>query len=99
MKLGNSELPNLLIAAYALTLLLAMGPTAYADDTASVPPPPPNMSPELKAALSSCASSVAKDENGRPQRKAMDACMKAKGFAPPQHGPGGDGQRPPPQDD
>lgn len=96
MKLGKSVLPNLLIAASAFTLLLAMGPTAYADDTTPRPPPPPNMSPELKAALSSCASSVAKDEHGRPERKAMDACMKEKGFTPPKGGPGGDRHRPPP---
>jgi len=47
--------------------------------------PPKNAA--LEAALSSCAASVAKDSNGRPNMSAMDACMTTKGFSkPPQMG-------------
>ena len=49
------------------------------------------------AALSSCSSSVVKDSRGGPDRAAMDACMKAKGFTRLPGLPSGEGQRPPQQ--
>jgi len=39
--------------------------------------------PTLEAALHTCASTVTKDANGRPDRAAMHACMKSKGFGRP----------------
>lgn len=46
----------------------------------------------LEAALSSCASSVAKDAKGGPDRTAFDACMSAKGFTKPSGPPPGSSQ-------
>ena len=63
----------------------------------SAPPPPPHgRNAALDAAISECASSVAKDAQGRPERTAMDACMSAKGFKKPPHHGGGDRPPPPP---
>ena len=60
-------------------------------------PPPKGRNPALEAALKECASSVAKDAQGRPEHAAMDACMSAKGFKkPPRRGEGGDRPPPPP---
>lgn len=49
----------------------------------------PGKNPAVEAAIKECASSVAKDSNGRPDHSAMEACMTAKGFTPPPHGPRG----------
>ena len=39
--------------------------------------------PKAKAAMMECLDTVAKDENGRPDRAAMQTCMKEKGFERP----------------
>ncbi len=38
---------------------------------------------DIKTALQECAASVNTDDNGRPDRSAMDECMTAKGFTKP----------------
>ena len=59
----------------------------------NAPPPPPSTgNAALDAALKVCAASVAKDAHGGPDHAAMDACMKQKGFTPPQGGPPPGGQ-------
>ncbi|MBU1426453.1 MAG: hypothetical protein KKH12_09600 [Gammaproteobacteria bacterium] len=50
----------------------------------------------LEAALSACASSVAKDSNGYADQTAMDSCMTKKGFTRPGAPPPGQGRKPPP---
>ncbi len=65
--------------------------------------PPPN--PALMEALKFCVDTSAKDANGRPDRQALDNCMRAKGFTKPERPPAppgspndnlNPGQRPPP---
>nr|WP_320049712.1 hypothetical protein [uncultured Desulfuromonas sp.] len=51
----------------------------------------------FEAALKSCMEEAGKDEQGHPDRKAVDACMENKGFKKPEGGPGGPGG-PPPRD-
>lgn len=78
-----------------LGVVLLLSGKTYADSSISAdqPPnfqrggPPPTGNSALDAALKACGSSVSKDSNGRPDHTAMDACMKAKGFSPPQGGP------------
>jgi hypothetical protein len=68
-------------------------------------PPPMGRNPAADAAMKACAGTVAKDAEGHPDHAAMKACMKAKGFNPPEHPPmrgtpgyqGNDGAPPPPQ--
>ena len=38
---------------------------------------------KLDAARNVCAEKAGKDSNGRPDREAMDTCMKAKGYTKP----------------
>ena len=45
--------------------------------------------PKFKAAMDECMNSVSKDDNGRPDREAMQSCMKEKGFERPE------GKKPP----
>ncbi|CAA6804556.1 MAG: Unknown protein [uncultured Sulfurovum sp.] len=40
--------------------------------------------PKAKAAMMECLDTVAKGENGRPDRTAMQTCMKEKGFERPE---------------
>ena len=75
-----------------ITLITASGLSCAA--TGSVPdgPPPsggPGQNPALDTAMKACASTVAKDASGRPDRTALDTCMTAKGFTKPAMPPGG----------
>lgn len=40
--------------------------------------------PAAKAAMMECMETVSKDEKGRPNREAMQSCMKEKGFEKPE---------------
>ncbi len=51
----------------------------------------------FEAALKACMDEAGQDAQGRPDRDAVDACMKKKGFEKPEGGPGGQGG-PPPRD-
>lgn len=91
---------SLCIAAGCLCLALGIGTAVGAgtgNSTAS------NDKATLEAALSACAASVSQDSNGRPDPKAMDSCMSAKGFTKPAGPPpgqgGGNQDRPPPPPD
>jgi hypothetical protein len=53
-------------------------------------------SEEFHQALEECAEKVEVDENGRPDFKAMDKCMSAKGFEKPAMDEDGHGRRKPP---
>jgi len=47
--------------------------------------------PRVDVALHACAANVPKDQWGGPDRRAMEACMREKGFTPPpHHGQGGE---------
>ena len=50
----------------------------------------------LDKAMMECATSATKDSSGRPDMKAMDACMSAKGFTKPSGAPSGRPSGPPP---
>ncbi len=56
--------------------------------------PPEDGNPAFEAALESCASTVSKESNGRPDQTAMTTCLTAKGFAKPS---GGNPPPPPPR--
>lgn len=71
-----------------LLAMLCMGKMAAADGSSNGPP---QLSSAEKAAIQACLSSVSKDANGRPDRRAMETCMKSKGFSPPAGGPKGKG--------
>jgi hypothetical protein len=45
----------------------------------------------LEVALKACVSSVGKDSNGRPDMRAMEACMTKNGFSRPNGSPPGQG--------
>ncbi len=77
-----------------LACLLAAGNMAGAAENASAPK---GKNTALEAALQACASSIAKDGQGRPDMVAMDSCMQAKGFSRPDGPPPGEGQRPAPK--
>jgi len=51
----------------------------------------------FEAAMKACMDEAGQDAQGRPDRKAVDACMEKKGFKKPEGGPGGPGG-PPPRD-
>ncbi|TCJ11648.1 hypothetical protein EZJ19_14625 [Parasulfuritortus cantonensis] len=97
MKRGKAVMS--LISVPMIACLMAWAPVVSGDDTPDRPPHGPPGNPEMKAAIDACAASVARDAQGRPERKAMDACMQAKGFAPPRGGPGEHGHPPPPPRD
>lgn len=80
--------------AMILACLLAVGNSADAAENASAPK---GKNTALEAALQACASSIAKDGQGRPDMAAMDSCMQAKGFSRPAGPPPGEGQRPAPK--
>lgn len=85
--------PHMIAAAIAVGFL-ALGAIA-ADSSSQESRPGPGKNPAIDAAIKECMSSTAKDSNGRPDRTAVDACMKSKGFTPPpHHGRGGRGQPP-----
>lgn len=81
----------------SIPVLLAA--SAMAADSATNASAPGNHA-AIEAALKACAAQVGVDANGRPDRTAFDACMKAKGFekpaGPPPGGHGGP-KGPPPQ--
>lgn len=53
---------------------------------AQTPPPDPESSdPAVRAAFKECIEQATKDQNGRPNRMEVDACLKAKGITPPMH--------------
>jgi len=84
--------------AFASTTSTTTSTVPAATTGAPLPPPgggapPSTRNSALDAAMSACAASVAKDTHGGPDRTAMDACLKQKGFTLPQQGAGG----PPPQ--
>ena len=52
---------------------------------------------EMDKAMKECFDSVSKDDQGRPDRDAVDQCLEDKGFTKPEGMPEkGDGQNPPP---
>ncbi len=59
------------------------------------PPQPPDKE-KFAQAIKECESSVTKEGNGRPDHKALDACMEAKGFTKPNGKPEPGG--PPPEE-
>lgn len=92
------RLPLIAACAFSALTATALISTALAEGDHKGPPP------EVEAALKQCASTVAKEANGKPDRKAMRACMEAKGFKPPSGGhdgppPGEGGHEGPPPDD
>lgn len=45
----------------------------------------PSSDPAVNAAFKECIEQATKDQNGRPNRMQVDACLKAKGITPPMH--------------
>ncbi len=90
------------VAALGFLTMLFVGMGVNAETSGSAPPsggPPPSGNSALDTALKSCSESVSEDAMGGPDRAAMDACLKQKGFNPPPHGgkePSPDGKKGPP---
>lgn len=74
-----------------LVLPLILGFAASCAWGADSAAPAPHMS-GLEAALTDCAGKVKKDSEGMPDQKAMEACMKAKGFGGPEATPSSNGK-------
>lgn len=58
-------------------------------------PPIVSDNEEFNQAMEECLETVNVDDNGRPDRDAMDECMNAKGFTRPDGGPGEHGVKGP----
>ncbi len=67
----------------SLTLLLSTGCASSQQNTQKRPHFPKD--PAAKKAMLECLDTVSKDENGRPDRQAVQACMQEKGFEEPKH--------------
>lgn len=61
---------------------LSFSALAFAQD---MPPGPPSSDPAVRSAFKECVEQATKDQNGRPNRMQVDACLKAKGITPPMH--------------
>lgn len=78
MKLIHSTL----ITTATVLLLVGCGAKHHHSDKQKQAPLPKD--PAAKAAMMECRNSIAKNENARPNREAMKACMKEKGFEKPE---------------
>lgn len=76
-----------------LTLIVVRVSWADEDSDRMGPPRPFEANEEFEAAISDCMDTVELDDNGRPDREAMDECMSAKGFERPEGPPPGDSDR------
>lgn len=74
-----------------LVLPLVLGFASFSAWGAGSATPEPHMS-GLETALTDCATKVKKDSEGMPDQKAMEACMKAKGFGGPEATPSSNGK-------
>lgn len=79
---------------FTLFALVGAFSLAYAADEQVRPQGGHEKNPAIEAAMKECASTSAKEANGRPDRAAMEKCMTAKGYARPAHPEGGRGRPP-----
>jgi hypothetical protein len=85
-RVGRLVLIGVVMNKMRLVLPLILGFAASSAWGAGNAAPEPHMS-GLEAALTDCAAKVKKDSEGMPDQKAMEACMKAKGFGGPEATP------------
>lgn len=92
LRLGFFLSLALLITALSATFTVNI---ASADDRPAFkgdgpPPPPHEKNAEFEQAMKECFESVDLDDDGHPDRDAMDECMSEKGFEKPDGPPPGD---------
>lgn len=88
----------LMTVLLTILTLIAVRVTWAGEDTDRMGPPMPfEANEEFETAMSDCMDTVELDDNGRPDRDAMDECMSEKGFERPDGPPPGEsGRREPP---